>query len=90
LNKNERIVWALAAVPPFLKKLVFFAAPLVFFVVVSTEVGASSLINLQACCTNLITGKRTNCVFIAAFDATVYTLSYPTQTNHQSFTLTDK
>ena len=66
--------------PPFLKKLVLFAAFLVFFVVVSTKVRTSGLINLQSCCTNLFTGNRTNCIFIAVFGAAFYTLSYPTQT----------
>jgi hypothetical protein len=45
-----------------LKHLVFFAAFLVFFVVLSTEVGASTLINLQARYGNLIAGERTKCI----------------------------
>lgn len=70
--------------PPLLKQLVLFAALLVFFVVISTEVGASSpIINLQSRCAHLIAGERTNRIFITAYDATFYALSYPTQSKSQ-------
>jgi hypothetical protein len=80
-NEVKGYYWALAAVPPFLKKLVLFAAFLVFFVVFSTKVGAPALVNLQACRTNLIARKRTNSILVTVFDAAFHALSNPTQLN---------
>jgi hypothetical protein len=65
--------------PPLLKQFVLFAALLVFLVMLSTKVGASTSINLQSRRTHLIAGKRTNCVFIAAYNTAFNAFSYPTQ-----------
>ena len=67
--------------PPFLKKLVLFAALLVFLVMFPTKVGTPALVNLQTRRTNLIARKRTNRILIAVLDATYYALTNPTQRN---------
>jgi hypothetical protein len=75
-------------VPPFLKKLVLFAALLVLLVVLSAKVGTSALINIQTCRTDLIARKRTNRLLVTVLDAAFHAFINPTQRNSPSLTCT--